>query len=189
MADTGLRAGEVAGLNVTDLDLLRRLVYVRRTRRKVTGGWEVHTPKNGKERPVGLPLWLATDLRQYLAAHPRSGDPAAPLWPGRINGGQDRFAGAKGGITYDEPWERDAFYKRQFKPALRAADLPATVRLHDLRHTAGSLMLRAEIDPYRVADYLGRSLTVLLKIYAHVLEADRDADMERLARPTRRGAP
>lgn len=189
MAYTGLRAGEVAGLNVADLDLLRRLVYVRRTRRKVTGGWEVHTPKNGKERPVGLPLWLATDLRQYLAAPPSLRRPSgtALARPDQRRAGPLRRG--QGRHHLRRALERDAFYKRQFKPALRAADLPATVRLHDLRHTAGSLMLRAGIDPYRVADYLGRSLTVLLKICAHVLEADRDADMERLARPTRRGAP
>jgi len=97
-----------------------------------------------------------------------------------------RYSGAGGGaLDYGKPWERDAFYKRQFKPALAAAGLPPTVRLHDLRHTAGSLMLRAGIEPYRVAEYLGHSLDVLLKIYAHVLEADREADMDRLARPTR----
>ncbi|MCG8655025.1 tyrosine-type recombinase/integrase [Yimella sp. NH-Cas1] len=139
----------------------------------------------GKARVVGLPAWLVGDLRVYLAQHPRSGDADAPLFPGRVMGGQDRSTGAKGRITYDQPWERDAFYRRHFKPALKAANLPQTMRLHDLRHTAGSLMLRAEIEPYRVAEYLGHSLDVLLKIYAHILEGDRAADMELLARPQR----
>lgn len=193
MAYTGRRSGEVSGLNVGDLDLSARTVAVRRTRRKIRAseqhptGWEVHVPKSGKARVVGLPVWLASELRAYVAAHPRSGDLDAPLWPGRTNGGAGRFTGERGAVTYDKPWERDAFYKRQFKPALAEAGLPASVRLHDLRHTAGSLMLRAGIEPYRVADYLGHSLDVLLRIYAHVLEADRTADMELLARPVRRG--
>lgn len=120
MAYTGLRCGEVSGLNVGDLDLAARTVTVRRTRRKIKAsethpdGWEVHVPKNGKGRVVGLPGWLVADLRTYLAAHPCSGDADAPLWPGRKNGGAERFTGGKGGLDYAVPWTRDAFYKRQF---------------------------------------------------------------------------
>lgn len=194
MAYTGLRCGEVSGLNVGDLDLTARTVAVCRTRRKIRtseahpDGWEVHVPKNGKGRVVGLPGWLVADLRTYLAAHPRSGDLDAPLWPGRKNGGAERFVGGQGGLTYDAPWERDAFYKRQWQPALVAAGLPATVRLHDLRHTAGSLMLSAGIPPYRVADYLGHDLNVLLTIYSHIIDTDRNDDMDLMARPATRSS-
>jgi len=185
MCYTGLRCAEVSGLRVGDLDLTNRRVYVRRTVRQVTGAWETHVPKNGKARVVGLPPWLASDLRAYLLAHPRSGDLEAGLWPGREHGGQTRFGGSTGELCWDKPWSRESFYRRQFKPALAAAGLPARMRLHDTRHTAGSLMLRSGIDYYRVADYLGHSVDVLLKIYSHILDADRDADMSKLVRPIR----
>ena len=56
-AFTGLRAGELAGLNVGDLTLPQVLgsagsVNVSRTRRAVRGGWETSTPKSAKSRRV-----------------------------------------------------------------------------------------------------------------------------------------
>lgn len=96
-AFTGLRAGELAGLNVGDL-LLPQIggsagsVSVTRTRRAVAGGFETGTPKSAKSRRV-VPIdgWLADDLRAYLADdHPHGDpaspnyDPAAPLFPGRF---------------------------------------------------------------------------------------------------------
>lgn len=96
-AFTGLRAGELAGLNVGDLMLAAipgaaGSVAVTRTRRAVPGGFETGTPKSTKSRRV-VPIdpWLADDLRAYLANdHPHGDpssatfDPAAPLFPGRF---------------------------------------------------------------------------------------------------------
>jgi integrase len=183
MAYTGLRAGEVAGLNVGDLDLLRDRVIVRRTRRKIKGGWEVHTPKSGKERRVPLPGWLAEDLRTYLAAHPHNDVPGAPLWPGRVNGGVVRFSGGKGSFTYDEPWE-PGHYRRQFKAALPLAGLPATLRLHDLRHTFASICNSLEIPAAHVAEWMGHANEGITRtIYTHLFESDSAAFTARLARP------
>jgi integrase len=95
-AFTGLRAGELAGLNVGDLTLPQVLgsagsVNVTRTRRAVRGGWETSTPKSAKSRRVvPIDAWLADDLRAFLANdHPHGRpananyDPAAPLFPSR----------------------------------------------------------------------------------------------------------
>jgi integrase len=72
-AFTGLRAGELPGLNVGDL-LLPQIpgsagsVSVTRTRRAVTGGWETGSPKSAKwRRFVPIDGWLATIC--------------APTWP------------------------------------------------------------------------------------------------------------
>ena len=91
MAATGMRAGEVSGLHIGDLDLLRKRLYVRRTRTKVKGGWEVSTTKTGKERLVKLSSRMCQDLAAYLATHPYKDDRDHTLWPGRTNGGQERF--------------------------------------------------------------------------------------------------
>jgi len=185
MASTGLRAGEVSGLNVGDLDLMRRRVTVRRTRTKVKAsetnpdGWETHVPKSGKTRHVPVPPPLVDDLTGYLARHPHHTEKDAPLWPGRENGGAERFRGGAGAVTYDKPWERDAFYKRQFKPALRAAGLPARVRLHDLRHTYASISASLGIPAYRVAEYMGHASEVVTRtIYTHLFAEDSTADMD-----------
>lgn len=95
-AFTGLRAGELAGLNIGDLMLPQisgsaGSVSVTRTRRAVRGGWETSTPKSAKSRRV-VPIdgWLADDLRAYLSDDHPFGDslsalfnPDAPLFPGR----------------------------------------------------------------------------------------------------------
>lgn len=97
VAFTGLRAGELSGLNVGDLMLPQipgsaGSVSVTRTRRAVAGGWETGTPKSAKSRRV-VPIdgWLADDLRAYLADDHPHGDPTsaefdstAPLFPGRF---------------------------------------------------------------------------------------------------------
>ncbi len=55
------------------------------------------------------------------------------------------------------------------------------IRLHDVRHTAATLLLQAGIPAVTVAGILGHSPTVLLTTYAHALpDAKRDA-MEVLA--------
>ncbi len=180
MAYTGLRSGEVAGLDVGDVKLGR--VSVTRTRTKIKGGWAESTPKSAKShREVPLPGWLRDDMARYLAeVHP---DPRsdAPLWPGR-----HRYPDllTRGPLDWSEPWERGCFYKSVFKPALTAAGLPSAVRLHDLRHTYASLSLSAGMPPDRVAQRMGHAdLGTLYKVYAHLFQHDDDADMELLARP------
>lgn len=97
-AFTGLRAGELAGLNVGDLTLSQvsgsaGSVSVTRTRRAARGDWETSTPKSAKSRrTVPIDAWLADDLRAYLANHHPHGEPAtadydpeAPLFPGRYS--------------------------------------------------------------------------------------------------------
>lgn len=163
---------------------------MRRTRQKVKAtaenpdGWEIHTPKSGKTRRVPLPGWLRDDMAAYLAQHPHRIDRDAPLWPGRKNGGPERLKGGKGSATYDQPWERDSFYKRRFEPALAEAGLSTAVRLHDLRHSYASICASKNIPAYRVAEYLGHSSEAITRmIYTHLFTEDTAADMELLDRP------
>jgi len=191
-AYTGLRAGELAGLNIGDVDPLHRVVHVRRTRRKIRGGWEVHTPKSGKPRRVPMPRWLAEEIAAYMARHPYRSDPDASLWPGRRAGGYTHGArGAQhahnGELDFARTWEPGTFYKRTYQPALSAVGLPTGrggVRLHDLRHTYASLSASAGIPAYRLADYMGHaSETVTRTIYTHLFAADAAADMDLLTKP------
>jgi integrase len=63
-AFTGCRAGEVAGLRVRHLDLLRRRAHVVESRK--TYG-EDGAPKTGKSRWVDLPRQLCDELAAHLA--------------------------------------------------------------------------------------------------------------------------
>jgi integrase len=53
---------------------------------------------------------------------------------------------------------------------VRRADLPETVRFHDLRHTCASLLLSANTNPKVVSEMLGHAtVAITLDVYAHVM--------------------
>jgi integrase len=195
LACTGLRAAELAGLEVGDVDVDRRTVRVARTKRKVRGGWETGTPKSRKSRRV-VPLdeWLVDDLRAYLDTHPRRDDPEAPLFPARYgrNARVPRAEASDGEIyNWAVPIEPGTFYANYFRPALAAVGLPATdpksgtrgVRLHDLRHTYAVLSLSAGAHYMQVSKWLGHeSYVTTLTIYADYIPEEDGKTA--LARPT-----
>jgi len=66
------------------------------------------------------------------------------------------------------PIEDGNLRRRSFAPLLKKAGLPA-IRLHDLRHTAATLMLGQGIHPKIAAEMLGHSqIAVTLDLYSHV---------------------
>ena len=96
-AYTGLRASELAGIEVADLSFApvavgaqhKCVVRIERTKvksKRAGEGWIVGTPKSRRSRrSVPLPGWLAAKTADYLAHdHPRATEPDAPLWPGRV---------------------------------------------------------------------------------------------------------
>ena len=64
---------------------------------------------------------------------------------------------------------------RSLRCLLEEAGLPADVRFHDLRHTAGTLALRQGMALHAVSKMLGHSDPAMtLRRYAHVLEDMED---------------
>ncbi|HTX55238.1 MAG TPA: site-specific integrase [Candidatus Baltobacteraceae bacterium] len=151
-AYTGLRAEELAGLEVGDLVFAPGpscTVHVRRAKKRQAGEWTTDTLKSARSRrDVPLPPWLATKLVDYLAnTHPRGTEALAPLWPNRALGGaRRRGCRAAAPLDFTEPCDMGTYYKNLLKPAFEAVGLPASrpatddtpavegVRLHDLRH-------------------------------------------------------
>ena len=61
------------------------------------------------------------------------------------------------------------FYRRHFKPAVLAAELPAEMRFHDLRHTCAALCIALGAHPKAIQERLGHSSsTVTLDRYEHL---------------------
>jgi integrase len=193
-AYTGLRASELAGLEVGDLYFSpvpvaaqpKCSVHVERTKTKAKRageGWIVGTPKSKRSRrSVPLPGWLAAKMADCLAnIHPRAAEPDAPLWPG----GASRAARAGQAVSewltaldWSEPVELGTFYRYAFARALRAVGLPVTtparngmpalhgVRLHDLRHTAAVAWLAAGVPVVQVSRWLGHAQpTITINVY------------------------
>lgn len=90
----GLRAGELAGLTVGDVELPQPsmnpnapakpgTLRVQRAARVIGAELVYVTPKTpGSNRRVSLTPETTLLLRDYLAEHPRANEPTAPLWPG-----------------------------------------------------------------------------------------------------------
>jgi integrase len=61
--------------------------------------------------------------------------------------------------------------RRDFKAILTSAGLPR-MRIHDLRHTAATLLLAQSVQPRVVMETLGHSqISVTMDTYSHVLPA------------------
>jgi integrase len=68
-----------------------------------------------------------------------------------------------------------------FKPAARAADLPPALRVHDLRHTCASLLIREGASIKAVQHHLGhKSASIILDRYGHLFPEELDHLAERL---------
>ena len=155
-AGTGIRRGELAGLQVADVNVTRRVLHVRRAISVTRGVRRVKRPKSGRSRSLRL-----DDPTCRVLAHlvdNRDGDPNRYLFEGNDRGPMN-------------PMTLTASFRR----AVSHAPVPR-IRLHDLRHTHATLMLEAGVPIRVVSERLGHaSIRLTLDVYAHVLPA-MDAD-------------
>lgn len=69
---------------------------------------------------------------------------------------------------FGKPQDGSHLLLGQFVPLLRSAGLPR-IRLHDLRHTAATLLLARGIHPKIVSEMLGHTTVgITLDLYSHV---------------------
>lgn len=76
---------------------------------------------------------------------------------------------------YGNPIRRNSFHYRYWRPVVTAAWEQGLVsfvpRIHDLRHAHGTWLLEAGQPVNRVAQRLGHDPAMLLRVYAHVMDA------------------
>lgn len=139
-AGCGLRQGEVFGLRVEDVDLVRHRVLVRQQVKLLGGHPVIAPPKGRKTREVPLPDVVAAAVAEHLRQHP-----------------------AVDGLLFTSRERKLAnrnFYNRHvWKPALRAAGVEPSREngMHALRHFYASVQLEAGTSIRALADYLGHS--------------------------------
>ncbi|GGQ10967.1 hypothetical protein GCM10010215_40010 [Streptomyces virginiae] len=180
-AYTGLRAGELAALRIRDINLLHRVVEVRRTVARRTGqGWVFTAPKSKRSaRDVPLTRSLAAELRAWIAQHPDKTNPDAALWPGSKNVGPRR-----GELDWTRQFDIGNLQSGCFRPAVRSgalapAGISTATRWHDLRHTYASIMAAAGRDVRLVSQWLGHSsINTTEKVYVHLFRVDHSDEMD-----------
>jgi integrase len=163
LAYTGLRFGEAVALRVRRLDLLRGACEVVEAATEVGSRLEWGPTKTYERRTVRLPRFLCEELAGHLAGQDRDLDALV-------------FTAPQGG-----PLRERKFLHGQLKPAAVRAGLPATLRAHDLRHTAASLLIRQGASIKAVQAQLGhKSATVTLDRYGHLWPDELEGLAERL---------
>ena len=137
---TGIRVGELVGLDLDDLDLERRVV-------RVIG-------KGDKERSVPLGLPAERAVRRWLAD-------GRPHLLGR-HSGPALFLGSRGG-RLDQRAVRTLVHER-------LAEVPDAADLgpHGLRHSAATHLLEGGADLRSVQELLGHATLATTQIYTHV---------------------
>jgi integrase len=158
---TGLRWGEATALRVCDIDLDRRRIDVRRAHSDVGGRIVLGTPKSHQSRTVPIPRFLADELAKLT-----TGEPPEQLV----------FTTSGGTVLRLSNWRLAVF-----TPARGRAGLSARFRIHDLRHTAASLMIQAGYPPKMLQEIMGHaSITTTLDLYGHLYPGDMDRYADRL---------
>ena len=156
LAYTGLRFGELTGLNVEDVDLHARRIRVRRSFTQVGGRLVEGNPKSAAgRRSVPIPERLVPVLKERIDGRP-AGAPA--------------IASPKGCRLGLENWKRAVRWKTAIAQIGRE-----TLRVHDLRHTYASLSRRAGADLRLLQKAMGHaSIIVTAHTYADLFDDELD---------------
>lgn len=159
---TGLRAGELGALTSDRVNLLRRTIDVAASMSEVRGEVVIGPTKTGKRRTVTLPPFLAELLGQHIGRYPSD--------EGYV------FTSSEGG-----PLRHRNFMRRHFKAAVAAAELPDTLRFHDLRHSHAAMLIAQGAHPKQVQERLGHStIRVTFDRYGHLFDGHDDDLLEGL---------
>lgn len=165
---TGMRLGELLGLQWCDVDWQAKKIRVRRAlwRGKVKGTWQwiLQKPKSKAAlRDLDVSDELLRELRKYrLACHKSEHDLV--------------FCTRDG-----EPLEARTLMRWHFLPALERAKL-RKIRFHDLRHTYASLLIAQKESPKYIQVQLGHSsIKTTFDTYGHLMEEANAESASRLS--------
>lgn len=163
---TGMRRGELIGLQWKDIDWNTGMLHIRRQVYELEGGgWIFQAPKTERgRRGIRLGRGMLEALRyQFTVTIPQMQAIAGEAW-------QENdliFPTGKGTPRNGYNVSKD-FHERAV-----ISGLPV-IRFHDMRHTAASIMLLHGEPPVRVAGILGQSVQILLSTYAHYIPDDQE---------------
>jgi integrase len=157
-AFAGLRLGEAAGLQVGDVDFLKRTITVtRQVQRAEGGGVEVRAPKYGSERVIFTAELLLQLLARHVEEH-RPGD----------NPGRFLFLAPDGRLLHQNT------VGHYWRMACKRTGVTG-LTLHDCRHFYASGLIAAGCDVVTVQRALGHAkATTTLNTYSHLWPTAED---------------
>lgn len=162
----GLRRSEVAGLRWMDVDMENDQVHIRNT---IVRFYTVTEQERTKSRASKRDLFLPAGLKTYLQELRKKQEENHAFLD----------------LAFSEEshvcqWEdgrafQPEYISTRFREVLQKRGLPK-IRFHDLRHTAGSLLINQGQSAKQVQEFLGHeNVATTLDIYTH-LTMDRKKD-------------
>jgi integrase len=194
--DTGLRRGELIGLRWGDIDLLERILYVRRSISSYDDPENpareapAHAPNRGEHGYGHAPGGVGRrSSERLLVTKTDAGQRLVPILDGAQAALEGLYAQARDTselapvfVTVEQKRGRDGIPRplgrplsprmvsRVFRRYAERAGLPQTVRLHDLRHTAITNAIGQGEDVLLIAAFAGHAKTsTTVDIYGHLM--------------------
>lgn len=153
----GLRIGEAIALRRRRVNLLLGELTVAESATEVHGALVFGETKNRTRRLVAVPHFLGRRLERHLEEFTAAS--AESLVFTSTGGGPIRLSN---------------YRERFWKPALRQADANPLLRIHDLRHTAASLLIAQGTHPKVIQEHLGHSsIAITMDRYGHLYPSER----------------
>jgi integrase len=161
---TGLRLGELRGLQWGDIDWRRNYIHVQHN--WVRSAWT--TPKNGEDRTVDMSGQLRAQLRLWRRRQ-------SIEWMRRGLSRPDLVFASTARTPHD-----DSKIRKVLAAILRKADLRHR-SLHAMRHTFISLLLQNGESPAYVQKQVGhKSMDITINVYGHSMPSGNRAAVDRL---------
>jgi integrase len=160
---SGMRRGELCGLEWKDIDFANHIITIRRTSQYVSkvGIIEKGTKTPSSDRTIKLPTVAIDLLRDYRVWQTEQRLSIGDLWED-----YDKIYTTWNG----RPAHPDSITS-WFEDFIKRTDLPP-IHIHSLRHTNATLMIAGGEDIRTVSQRLGHAQTsTTTNIYAHAIQS------------------
>lgn len=153
----GFRRGELLALQWSDANFEENTININKN---IAVSKIVDTTKNDSEDEIDMPEWYMQELKNYRPIWEEEREDRGDTW----RGGTDEYIFHKGfGEPYYPGTPSNVWVNFLKKHGLRH------IRLHDLRHTSGSLLFEAGEDIKSIQERLRHSDSrITANIYVHV---------------------
>ena len=160
-AITGLRSGELLGLQWEDIDFRQYVIHVRRSVWRT----QFQTVKTKRSvRTVPMPTTLAAELKLYRERWTKND--LGLLWASETG----------------QPLDADNLRHRVIRPLLDKAGIKGKAGVHAFRHLLGTLLVSTGANPKVAQAQLGHSdIKTTLDLYAEVVSNDHRVAVDQVA--------
>ena len=156
---SGIRLGELCGLQWNDVDMAEKTICIRRTIQRIEDGFCIDTPKTVySERILPIPHFVFEILQKYE--------------------NENKMCYV---VSGNENFVKPRTYQSRFKRYLKQCNLP-DYHFHTLRHTFATRAIELGFDPKSLSEILGHANTkITLDLYVHPSIEAKQEQMNRFA--------